>query len=132
MAVGTEQPDTALATGSATDQPHVAMDQNDAHPPNPVEDAIQNGELEMHVAFNNGMWWAMPSDLANGIVYEWLNGSHEVSFIWDWGETRPGSFCPDGEVTSINRYIIDFRSMQQRNTDNGRTRAVKLVRVLRV
>lgn len=44
--------------------------------------------------------------------------------------TRQGSYQPNGENTSINRYIIDFDTMYQRNIDNGRTRKVKVVFVL--
>ena len=86
--------------------------------------------LEIHVEFNNGMWWAMPHDLSNGILQWWSNGSRQVSFIWDWQGTRQGSYQPNGENTSINRYIIDFDTMYQRNLDNGRTRKVKVVFVL--
>jgi hypothetical protein len=88
-------------------------------------------QMEIHVAFNNGMWWAMPHELSNGILEQWHNGAQEVSFIWDWHGTRPGSYQTDGANTSLNRYIIDFGTMQQRNIDNNRTRRVKVVYVLR-
>ncbi len=88
-------------------------------------------QMEIHVAFNNGMWWAMPHELSNGILAQWHNGAQEVSFIWDWHRTRPGSYQPDGANTSINRYTIDFGTMQQRNIDNNRTRKVKVVYVVR-
>ena len=86
---------------------------------------------EIHVEFNNGMWWAMPHDLSDGILNQWLNGAQQVSFVWNWEETRRGSYRPDGAETSVNRYIIDFDIMQQRNIDNGRTRKVQVVGVLR-
>ena len=82
---------------------------------------------EIHVDFNNGMWWAMPHDLSNAMLQQWSNGAQQVSFIWDWQATRQGSYQPNGENTSINRYIIDFDTMYQRNLDNGRTRKVKVV-----
>ena len=86
---------------------------------------------EIHVEFKNGMWWAMPHYLCDPILEQWRNGAQEVSFIWDWNNTRQGSYQPDGEVTSINRYIIDFSTMLQRNIDNHRTRKVKLVCIVR-
>ena len=43
------------------------------------------------------------------------------------GKKRAGSWQPNGEETSINRYIIDFHAWEQRNLDNGRRRPVRLV-----
>jgi hypothetical protein len=83
------------------------------------------------VDFNNGMWWAMPHDLSDPILEQWLIGAQQVSFIWDWNNTRRGSYQLDGADTSINRYIIDFDTMLQRNLDNDRTRKVKVVCVIR-
>ena len=88
-------------------------------------------KYEIHVDFKKGMWWAMPHDLSDPILEEWLNGSQQVSFIWDWKESRRGSWQSDGAETSINRYIIDFDTMFQRNIDNERTRKVKVVCILR-
>ena len=93
---------------------------------------ISPQKWEIHVDFNNGMWWAMPHCLSDRILEQWLNGAQEVSFIWDWKNTRRGSYRgPNGEETSINRYIIDFATMQQRNLDSQSTRKVKVVCVLR-
>ena len=86
---------------------------------------------EIHVEFSNDMWWAMPHELADSILETWTNGAQQVSFIWNWQGTRTGSYQPNGADTSINRYIIDFDTMQQRNIDNDRTRKVKVVCVLR-
>ena len=88
-------------------------------------------KYEIHVGFNKGMWWAMPHDLSDSILEEWFNGSQQVSFIWDWKESCRGSWQSDGAETSINRYIIDFDTMFQRNIDNERTRKVKVVCILR-
>ena len=86
---------------------------------------------EIHVEFNNGMWWVMPDDLADGILNQRMHGAEQVSFVWDWQDTRTGSFQLNGEETSFNRYIIDFQTMQQRNIDNDRMRRVKVICVLR-
>ena len=50
--------------------------------------------------------------------------------VWDWMETRTGSFQLDGENTSLSRYIIDFQAMLQHNIDNNRTRRVKVVGII--
>ena len=85
---------------------------------------------ELQVKFNNGMWWTMPYYLSGPILELWTKGAQLVSYIWDWKDTRKGSYRPDGADTSINRYMIDFDTMYQRNLDNGRTRKVKVVFVL--
>ena len=87
--------------------------------------------LEIHVKFNNGNWWAMPRHLSDPLLELWRNGDNQCTCVWDWGEARAGSYVdPEGEETSLNRYIIDFVAMLQRNTDNSRTRAIKIVNVL--
>ena len=134
-------------TRSATEQPDVAMDSSLAVPAGPARQIDSTGSVhamnlgtlpsvsqlqwEIHVDFNNGMWWAMPHDLSDPILDQWINGAQQVSFVWDWEETRWGSHRPDGAETSLNRYMIDFDIMRQRNLDNDRTRIVKVVCVLR-
>ena len=138
----------AEMTRSATEQPDIAMDfivsrtadqlLQSTGTTGPVN-AMNLGTLplvtqmkwEIHVDFNKGMWWAMPHELSDSILEQWTSGAQQVSFIWDWQATRKGSHQPDGEDTSINRYIIDFDTMHQRNMDNDRTRRVKVVCVLR-
>ena len=93
--------------------------------------SVSQLKWEIHVDFNKGMWWAMPHDLPDPILDKWINAAQQVSFVWDWEETRRGSYRPDGADTSLNRYIIDFETMRQRNLDNDRTRIVKVVCVLR-
>ena len=137
----------AETTRSATEQPDVAMDSSLAVPAGPARQIDSTGSVhamnlgtlpsvtqlqwEIHVDFNNGMWWAMPHDLSDPILDQWINGAQQVSFVWDWEETRRGSYRPDGAETSLRRYIIDFDIMRQRNLDNDRTRIVKVVCVLR-
>ena len=97
----------------------------------PLPETVPLNELRIQVEFKNDMWWTMPPELSTEILKAWYNGFQEVTFIWDWGDSRDGSFRPDGETTSINRYIIDFTSMYQRNIDNNRTRKVRVVHVVR-
>ena len=53
--------------------------------------------------------------------------NEDAGYTWDWGSSRAGSWQPDGEETSINRYMIDFKTWEQRNLDNDRRRSVRLV-----
>ena len=139
----TEQPDvdmdSSLAapagqpglTGSATEQPDPAMDSGLAGPARPPNAwSILTLQWEIRVSFNNDMWWAMPRELSDPILEQWHHGAQTVSFVWDWQTTRKGSYKPDGEETSISRYMIDFDKMEQTNLDNGRTRKVQVVGVL--
>ena len=137
---------SAEMTGSATEQPDIGMDPSfavPAHPAGPTGstgpvNAMNLGTLplvtqmkwEIHVEFNNDMWWAMPHELSDSILGQWTPAARQVSFIWDWQATRKGSYKPNGTDTSISRYIIDFDTMHQRNIDNDRTRKVKVVCVL--
>ena len=144
----------ADTTRSATEQPDIDMDSSvavRAHPAGPSGSIgpVNLGTLplvtemkwEIHVDFSdsvleqweihNDMWWAMPHELSDSILEQWTNGARQVSFIWDWHATRKGSYKPNGEDTSINRCIINFDTMHQHNIDNGRTRKVKVVCVLR-
>jgi len=147
----TEQPDVTMAavgppmthgstvtTWSATEQPGVIVPAVPAVTLGPTPNLEMLPQVlstpmqwEIYVEFNNDMWWAMPHHLSDGIVDQWLRGAQQVSFVWDWGDTRKGSFQLGGAATSVNRYIIDFDTMQQRNVDNDRTRKVKVVCLLR-
>ena len=76
------------------------------------------------------MWWAMPRDLSDGLLELWRGGENNVSYVWDWEGTRPGSYVtPDGEETPFNRYTIDFTTMEQRNSDHLGVQPIKIVQV---
>ena len=92
---------------------------------------VADMKLEIHVEFTNGMWWAMPHELSDPIVHAWTHGAQLISYVWDWGNTRTGSYRPNGAETTCDRYTFDFDTMQQRNIDNDRARTVKVVCVLR-
>ena len=53
----------------------------------------------------------------------------DAIYTWDWGNTWTGSWMPDGEETSINRYKVDLVQRLQTNLDNGRQRSVRVVLV---
>ena len=60
-------------------------------------------------------------------LYEQYAANQDAGYTWDWGDSRLGSWKPDDEDTSINRYILDFVRWEQRNIDNNRTRSIRLV-----
>ena len=76
--------------------------------------------------FRNGMWWSIPAPISTALYEKYVNNEDAV-YTWDWGDTRSGSWRPDGEQTRINRYVMDFRAWEQRNIDNNRKRSVRLV-----
>ena len=124
-------------TRFATEQPDVAMDSSLAVQSEVYATMLGTLPLvadmkwEIHVEFTNGMWWAMPHELSDPIVHAWTHGAQLVSYVWDWGNTRTGSYRANGAYNTFNRYTIDFDTMLQRNVDNDRTRKVKVVCVLR-
>ena len=71
------------------------------------------------VAFKHDMWRSMPADLSQQL-YERYESDEDVVYCWDWGNSRYGSWAPEGNVTSISRYVIDFTTWAQRNLDNDR------------
>ena len=78
------------------------------------------------VASGNDMWWSIPAEISQQVYQNYLN-NQDVNYTFDWGQTRPGSWRPEGEETSINRYTIDFTVWEQVNIDNDRRRSVRLV-----
>ena len=78
------------------------------------------------VTFKKGMWLSIPKDMSQQ-MYEKYKNNEDVGYTWDWGDSRVGSWELDGEVTSINRYVIDFNTWEQRNLDDNRRRSVRLV-----
>ena len=63
-------------------------------------------------------------------LYEKFEAGQDAGYTWDWGGSREGSWRPDGENTSINRYMIDFVHKQQTNIDNGRMRTIRWIWIL--
>ena len=94
--------------------------------PSEYSSAVQPAVPIFEVAFKKGMWWSIPADMSQQ-MYENYRNKEDVGYTWDWGNSRYGSWKPDGEVTSINRYVIDFNTWEQRNVDNDRRRSVRLV-----
>ena len=83
----------------------------------------RDAQWEIHVKVNHNMWWEMPHALSDEILENWRSGAQQVSCIWD--------YIDDDEEAPINRYIINFATMQMCNQCCGdtRIRAVKIVNV---
>ena len=96
--------------------------------PGEYSSAVQPAVPIFEVAFKNGMWWSIPADMLKQ-MYENYRNNEDVGYTWDWGNSSYGSGAPEGERTSINRYVIDFNAWEQRNVDNDRRRSVRLVLV---
>ena len=81
----------------------------------------------VEVAFGYGKWWSIPQDMSAQLYDKYANGQ-DAGYTWDWGEgERAGSWKPDGEETSINRYVIDFATGVQKNLDNQRKRSIRII-----
>jgi len=80
----------------------------------------------IEVAFRNNMWWSIPANISAELYAQFQAGNDAV-YTYDWGDQRQGSWRPDNEDTTINRYHIDFTTMTQKNIDNGRLRTVRIV-----
>ena len=78
------------------------------------------------VAFKKGMWWSIPAEVLEALYQQYQNNENGF-YTWYWGGSRLCSWQPDEEATSINRYMIDFQTWEQRNLDNNRRRSVRLV-----
>ena len=81
----------------------------------------------VEVAFGHGKWWSIPQEMF-AQLYEKYANDQDAGYTWDWGEgRRDGSWAPNGEQTSINRYIIDFVNCVQTNVDNQRKRSIRII-----
>ena len=81
----------------------------------------------VEVAFKNDTWWALPVDISRQLYAQQLAGLNAV-YTWDLGpDGRRGSWRPEGEETTISRYVLDFVALVQTNIDNHRKRSVRIV-----
>ena len=67
------------------------------------------------VAFQKGMWWSIPAEMSQAIYEKYMN-NEDAGYTWDWGNSRAGSWQPDGEETTINRYIMGTAKPRQRSS----------------
>ena len=81
----------------------------------------------IEVAFNNGTWWSIPAYISQALYEKHLQGEEDIGYVWDWGNDRTGSFVHEDQVTTLNRYVINFDRKEQKNLDNGRLRSIRIV-----
>ena len=94
--------------------------------PSEYSSAVQPTVPIFEVAFKKGMWWSIPKEMSQQ-MYEKYKNNEDVCYTWDWGDSRVGSWEPNGEETPINRYVIDLKTCEQRHLDKDRRRSVRLV-----
>ena len=81
----------------------------------------------IEVAFQHGMWWALPQDVSRALYDKHRAGEDNIVYTYDWGTQRSGSRKLDDAETSINRYLLDFEAGVQRNIDYNRHRTMRIV-----
>ena len=84
----------------------------------------------IEIAFRNGTWWQVPAPMSQNLYDRCIANEINIGYTWDWGDSRTGSWSPDGEETAINRYLLDFNRMEQTNIDNNRKRSFRIAWVL--
>ena len=81
----------------------------------------------IEVAYTYDRWWSLPP-AESAKLYAFKVNDKDGVYTWDWGEDgRIGSWRPNGELTHINRYRVDFINNVQTNIDNGRKRSIRIV-----
>ena len=91
----------------------------------PAHSALQPVPI-IEVAFKQGKWWSLPPQWSQFIYEQYVQGN-DAGYTWDWEGSRIGSWVHDNQETSINRYLIDLKTMKQTNIDNGRLRSVRII-----
>ena len=92
---------------------------------------IQEVKLPIiEIAYNGGKGWPLPPNMSQDLYGKYVANEASIGYEWDWGGARPGSWSPNGEVTTINQYILDFASWTQTNINNNRKRSFRIVWVL--
>ena len=94
--------------------------------PSEFSSAVRPTVPIFEVAFRNGMWWSIPAEKSQEMYEKYIN-NQDVGYTWDWEHLRYGSWELNGEKTTINCYVIDFTTWEQRNIDSHRRRSVRLV-----
>ena len=72
------------------------------------------------------MWWSLPPEMS-AQIYDKYKSAENAGYTWDWGDSREGTWRPHDEPTSINRYIINFETMEHMNLDTEWKRSVRIV-----
>ena len=76
----------------------------------------------VEVDLGKGMYWSMPSALSAQLYKELVKpvvAKWELAYTWEWGI--------EGEAPSYNSYVIDVKTMTQRNMKTQRQRDIRVV-----
>ena len=117
-----------FSSSASTTAPESISGATEHTAPESISGATEHMKVPIvEVAFRDGTWWSIPQEMSAQLYDKYINGE-DAGYTWDWGEGgRAGSWKPDGEVTSINRYVIDFATGVQTNTDNQRKRSIRII-----
>ena len=80
----------------------------------------------IQIQFQHGTWWQLPTDMSDQVLARYQANEIDIGYTWDWGDTRVGSWQPDDETTSINRYTLNFDTWEQTNIDSQRKRNFRI------
>ena len=83
----------------------------------------------IEIAYGEDMWWSLPAGFSRELLATHAKGAALVSYVWDWQGKRAGSYCPEGKKTTLSRYMLDFITFKQTNTDTHRVRSFRIIRV---
>ena len=117
-----------FSSSTSTTAPESISGATEHTAPESISGATEHMKVPIvEVAFRNGTWWSIPQEISAQLYDKYINGE-DAGYTWDWGEGgRVGSWKPDGEDTSINRYVIDFATGVQTNIDNQRKRSIRII-----
>ena len=59
----------------------------------------------IEIAFPNDKWWQLPKWMSDQLLTKYQANEIDVGCTWYWGDERNGSWRPNDEPTSINRYL---------------------------
>ena len=76
------------------------------------------------------MWWGLPPSMSRELYEKYMASEQDIGYTWDWGDSRYGSWCPDGENASISRYLLDFECMKQTDIMDNRKFSFRVAWVL--
>ena len=81
----------------------------------------------VQAAYADRKWRSLPQELS-AILYEKYVHNQDADYTWDRGKNgRPGTWAPEGELSSIKRYKIDFVNRLQFNLDTDSMRSIRVV-----
>ena len=73
----------------------------------------------IEVAFNSGTWWSIPANMSQDLYERHLRGEEDIGYVWDWGDDRTGSWVHEDQETTLNRYVINFDTKEQKTLTMG-------------